>query len=345
MTSFIGLKYAPGVPGRDVQGFKGEGSHAGINSQFSSSSTLLDDKHPSPGSSRTRLLVFSAWASILLLSDLPEIAWKTLFGQIPGRLLWAKLGVLVVFLGLCLAWRRIRPLWPYAFVMLVFYAALGVSWWAGDTGWWQGRFGGQHVSFTLGYIGIFIRDAGVAVAVIAALWVVKRSRSAFFLVKGRLDAPIEPVSWLGIRGGESWRTFGWIFTLIAGFAVMVPLALSTRPTADTLMRAAPLIPAVLLFSAVNAFTEEVYFRASLLSTLPDVVGKNHALLINAVFFGLNHWTHGSPPGVVGFLMTGFLAWILGKSMLETKGLFWPWLIHFVPDVVIFASYAVLWVRL
>ncbi len=41
-------------------------------------------------------------------------------------------------------------------------------------------------------------------------------------------------------------------------------------------------------------------------------------------------------------MTGFLAWILGKSMLETRGLLWPWFIHFVPDVVIFASYAVLW---
>ena len=125
---------------------------------------------------------------------------------------------------------------------------------------------------------------------------------------------------------------------------MVPLALSIRPTADTLMRAAPLIPGDLLFSAVNAFTEEVYFRASLLSTLPGFIGKNQALLINAVFFGLNHWIYGSPPGVLGFLMTGFLAWTLGKSMLETKSLFWPWLIHFIPDVAVFASYAVLWVR-
>jgi hypothetical protein len=43
-------------------------------------------------------------------------------------------------------------------------------------------------------------------------------------------------------------------------------------------------------------------------------------------------------------MTGFLAFLLGKSMLETRGLAWPWFIHFVPDVVIFASYAVLWVQ-
>ena len=41
-------------------------------------------------------------------------------------------------------------------------------------------------------------------------------------------------------------------------------------------------------------------------------------------------------------MTAFLAWLIGKSILETKGLFWGWFIHFLPDVVIFASYAIAW---
>jgi hypothetical protein len=67
-------------------------------------------------------------------------------------------------------------------------------------------------------------------------------------------------------------------------------------------------------------------------------------LINAVFFGLAHYLYGSPPGVIGFLMTGFLAWLLGKSMLETKVLFWAWFIHFFADVIIFASYAISWVQ-
>ncbi len=30
-------------------------------------------------------------------------------------------------------------------------------------------------------------------------------------------------------------------------------------------------------------------------------------------------------------------------MLETKGLLWPWVMHFVPDVVVFASYAIAYV--
>jgi membrane protease YdiL (CAAX protease family) len=194
------------------------------------------------------------------------------------------------------------------------------------------------------YLGLYIRDLGVAFAVIAFLWLIKRDRSKFFLVKGQLDAPIQPVWWLGIGLGKSWRTFGWIFAIVAGLVVLIPTVLGLRFSSVILQRALLLLPAMILFAAINAFNEEIYFRASLLSTLPAVVGKNHALWMNMVLFGLNHYLYGSPPGVIGSLMTGFLAWLLGKSILETKGLWWAWLMHFVPDVVIFASYAILWVQ-
>jgi hypothetical protein len=290
------------------------------------------------------LLVFCAWAAILLISDLPDIIWNPIFGQAPESMFWMKVGVLGLLLAVCSVWKRIRPLRQFAVVMLVFYLAFAASTWAGNTPWWRSRFSGPQVSFTVGYCGAYIRDLGVAFAVIAALWLIKRRRSEFFLVKGQLDAPIEPVLWLGIRRGESWRTFGWIFAVAASLGVLIPTALGLRLTSEALLRAAPLLPAGLLFAAVNAFNEEIYFRASLLSTLPAVIGRTHALLINAVFFGLAHYLYGSPPGVIGFLMTGFLAWLLGKSMLETRGLAWPWFIHFVPDVIIFASYAVLRVQ-
>ena len=234
--------------------------------------------------------------------------------------------------------------WRRFFVFFVFFLALGLTSWAGKTAWWAGRFGGPKASFTTGYLGIYILDTGVALAVIAALWILKRRRSEFFLVKGDPAAPIRPVRWLGIRKGESWRTFGWIFTFVAAAAVFFPTFLSVHLSKGTLGRAAGLIPAVLIFAAINAFNEEVYFRASILSTLKDVVGGNQALLIAAAFFGMSHYLYGSPPGVVGFLMTGFLGWLLGKGMLETRGLLWPWFIHFVADVVVFAFYAVSWVQ-
>ncbi len=295
--------------------------------------------------SERRWLIFSAWLSILLVSDLPDIICNAVFGQVPAWLFGAKLGFLVLFFGLCFIWKNLGPLQPYAFVMLVFYAALTASEWVRTSAWWAGLISDEiQPSFALTYLRPYLRDIGVTLAVIAALWIAKRRRSEFFLVKGQLDAPIEPIRWLGIRRGESWRTFGWIFALVAALGVAVPTLLAMQPSPDVLLRAAALLPAILLFAAINAFNEEIYYRASLLATLPQVIGKNHALLINVVFFGLAHYLYGSPPGVIGLLMTGFLAWLLGKSMLETKGFFWAWFIHFLPDVVIFFSYAIAWVR-
>ena len=290
-----------------------------------------------------RLATAFAWGMILFVSDLPDVLFKAFAGIVPGSLSWAKVGLLAAGLIACFLWKRLRALGPFAFVFFVFFLALDLAGLARKTAWWSGRFGGKHVSFGLGYAGIYLLDCGVTLAVLAALWVVKRRRSAFFLVKGDLAAPIGPVRWLGIRPGESWRKFGWIFAVIAGLAVAVPTILSPPLSPGAFGRAASLLPFVLLFAAVNAFNEEVYFRASLLSTLVDVVGRGHTLMMIAFFFGMAHYLYGSPPGVVGFLMTAFLGWLLAKSMLETKGLLWPWFIHFVPDVVVFLSYALTWV--
>lgn len=177
-------------------------------------------------------------------------------------------------------------------------------------------------------------------AVLLALGRRKGRREAFFLVKGDLDTPIVPVRWLGIRRSEPWRKYAFIFAAVAGFCVLFPTVLAMRPSEGALVRALPLLPAVVLFVAVNAFTEEVYFRASFLATLGEAIGKTQTLLVSVVFFGLAHYLYGSPPGIAGAAMTGFLAYLLGKAMLETRGLLAPWFIHFVPDVVIFASYAI-----
>ncbi len=291
-----------------------------------------------------RWLIISAWGFILLISDLPNVLFSAITGQIPVWLFWAKIAASVCFAILFIARKILRPLAPYAVVMSVFIAALGLSEWVRNTPWWGNFLSNAPSSFALNYLRPFLRDIGVTAIVLVALFLVKRRRADFFLVKGKLDAPIEPVKWLGIRKGESWRTFGWIFAIIAALGVAFPTVFALQPDTETLKKLLPLLPVVLAYAAVNAFNEELYFRATLLSTLPQVIGKNHALLISATFFGLAHYLYGSPPGIVGFLMTGFLAFLLGKAMLETKGFFWAWFIHFLPDVVIFTSYAILWLR-
>jgi hypothetical protein len=281
---------------------------------------------------------------MLLVSDLPDILLTWLGAGIPSWIYWAKIGFLALFLGLTLLWRAIRPLWQYALILLTLFLALQLTGLLRNTAWFQGNFNYSGVGYFTGYAAIMTLDILVAIAVIAVLWLIKRNRKAFFLVKGQMDAPIEPVRWLGIKAGESWKAFGWIFTAAASLAVFIPTILSIAPSGETIRKALPLLPAAVLFAAVNAFTEEAYFRSSLLSTLHTVIGKTHTLLLTLVFFGLSHWLWGSPGGLLGFLMTGFLAWIMGKSMLETKGFAWPWIIHFFPDLVIFISYALLFVQ-
>ncbi len=91
----------------------------------------------------------------------------------------------------------------------------------------------------------------------------------------------------------------------------------------------------LVFAAVNAAQEEFRFRAALLARLLPVVGTTHALPVTSLLFGLEHW-FGHPSGPSGVLLAGLAGYMWGKSMVETGGSAWAWLIHGFQDVVIFA---------
>lgn len=296
-----------------------------------------------PLPTRRGLPVLAAWLVLLLVSDLTSIIIRSAGLRDPGWLFTAKLVFLAFFMGLTLAWERLKPLFHFGFIMLVFYLSLGLSSLLGGATFWKDLFGGTDPSFTLGYLNFHIRDLAVAGLVIAGLFMVKKKRQTFFLVKGKLDAPVEPVPWLGIRQGESWKSFGWIFGGVAALVVLILVLLSVKPSLEIVGRALPYLPLALLLSAANAFAEEVYYRLAILSTLYQVIGKTQAMLAASVFFGLAHYLYGSPPGMIGFLMTGFLGWLMAKSILETRGLLWAWMIHLLADFFIFFSYALAWV--
>lgn len=295
-------------------------------------------------SASKRVMQIAAWIIMLAVSDLSEIIITFSGFFVPEHMFIYKLLFLLFALLSTLFFKSLRPLRQFTIVLLVLFISLGIVSFIKNNDWFIKNFNYRGISFFLGFSAVMLLDLFVALSVVAVLFLLKRDRKSFFLTKGKLDAPIEPVRWLGIRKGESWKTFGWIFAGVATAGVLIPTIMGISPSKEVFFRALPLFPAAVLFAAVNAFTEEIYFRASFLSTLYNVIGKINALLITMVFFGLSHWLYGSPPGVLGFLMTGFLAFLLGKSMLETKGFLWPWTIHFFPDVVIFFSYALLYAK-
>lgn len=58
--------------------------------------------------------------------------------------------------------------------------------------------------------------------------------------------------------------------------------------------------------------------------------------LSAILFGVPHLA-GMPSGVIGATMAGFLGFVLAKSLHETKGFFWAWVIHFIQDVIIIGA--------
>jgi len=162
-------------------------------------------------------------------------------------------------------------------------------------------------------------------------------RQDFFLVIGNKDANADPVRWLGMKEPFPWRRLAPIIGLCAAVIMLAVLWLSNQPSGAVLVKALPLLPLAFAYAATNAISEEISYRSSLLSPLYQVIGKNQALAMNAIFFGLAHYAGGVPLATLPTLfMTGFLGWFMGKSMLEAKGFFHPWLIHFIADIPVFA---------
>lgn len=280
-----------------------------------------------------RTTLFSAWAVTLLISYLPDILWREVIQQGWAWLIWFKIGLLLICILLTFFWLGIRPLRQYFIVFLVLYLVEWLFARIASAPLWKSYFP-DGATFTNMLLGDQLLGLAVALVMVVVMLVIKRKRSEFFLVRGETNAPATPVRWLGISGPLNWARLGWILSLAISLGTLTFLIIAGRPSLASLGNVVPLIPAILVFAAMNAFSEEMSYRAPQLATSHEVVGKNQAMLLSAAFFGIGHY-YGVPYGVVGVLMAGFLGWLLSKSMLETKGFLWPWFIHFLQDVVIF----------
>ena len=104
---------------------------------------------------------------------------------------------------------------------------------------------------------------------------------------------------------------------------------------DFIYRLFPDILLVFLFALMNSFTEEVIFRLSYATIVANEgLSPRISEFLGTVVFGAVHYFGKAPSGIPGTLMAAFIGWFLTKSINETKGFFWAWLVHFLQDVVI-----------
>lgn len=280
----------------------------------------------------SRYLTFLAWGVTLLISTLPEIAWIELTGISPAWLTEAKIGLLLI-LGILFVWQPIRPLRNFFLVMFAFFGLMELSLRFNFTfAPLQALFG--NTVFDDRMQAEQTGKLAVSLVMIIVLLGLGYKRRDFFLTRGNLRAPIEPVRLLGFPKPDPWPVFGlqWGFYIAIALAVVQYIGL--RPSGDMMLKVVPILPSILFYAALNAFNEEITYRAPMLATLEPVSGSKQALWLSAYFFGIAHY-FGTPGGLIGGMLSIFMGWILGKGMVETRGLFWTWWIHFLSDVAIF----------
>jgi len=298
---------------------------------FSEEATTV---HPETKLTYSRLVVLIAWGITLFASILPEILLNETGLYVPPWLNWLRLGVLAVLWALAMIWQPLRPLRNFIVFWLVIFAASEIT---------------ARISFTLPGFQSFLGGGNfvsilqpqqfgklaVTLIVILALAVLGYHRKQFFLTPGELSAPITPVKWMGFPKPDPWWSFGGQYSVYIALGMGVIAWLVSRPSPALFTKIIPALPAILLFAAMNAFNEEMTLRAPMLATLEAPAGMHQAWYMSALYFGIAHF-YGIPYGWIGIVLATFNGWLLGKAMLETRGLFWAWWMHFLQDVVIFA---------
>jgi membrane protease YdiL (CAAX protease family) len=260
-----------------------------------------------------------AWAAMLLMSRLPQIVLKE-FWALDIHFGWWLLATSALFIAATFIWSPARPLRGYFLIMAaialctslldapVRNSAAWQSWFGADKGW-AINFFGERLPLVM-----------EALAIILVLRLMGLKRSDFFLVKGNLSTPASRLPTL----------------LTLGLAVLFALGLSQlMPPPPDWSQALAWLPAILLFALMNAFGEEMVYRAAPLSQLVPVISQGQANWITAVWFGLGHFYGGFPDGPLGAGQAALVGLLFGKAMLATKGMALPVLLHIVVDMVIY----------
>jgi len=298
-----------------------------------------------PGNeSKSKVLIVLAWTAILIIS-MPRIVYRLLVpltsGEpvLPKWLAWITVGCIAVLWLLTWLWKAIKPLRGFFLTLL----AICVGWeiihpFIGESAAWSDWLERQSWGVWLvAYIGIrLIISAFVALTLFGSGIGCKE----LYLVRGEPNAEAKPSRLLHDIAKEHtpWtRVIGkWIPYFI--IILLVVVGIQTRPNMSQVLQAVRFLPFITAAAAINAFNEEFQFRSMILARTIYVVGSQQAIYLSAVFFGLQHY-FGSPGGIFGVLMAAYLGWISAKSMVETKGFVWAFLIHFVGDFLIYVFWA------
>jgi len=283
---------------------------------------------------RSTMVIAAAWLGTLLLSKLPLVIARDLLGSdIPWIApAWIVTAILLIAAGY--VWPVLKPLRAYFAIMgVILLAPFLLRPWIQQTSLWGGLFEGQ--AEVIGIFGdrlLLVLDTLIVLAVLFLLGVNRREA---FLAVGDLKAPVGGQASPTEKRRLSWLVLGAAISLLLAGLFFLFLVSQNPAGLSNIGAAVPWLPLILLSAGLNAFGEEAQFRAAPLATLLPAVGPAHAIWLTSIWFGLGHYYGGFPSGPFGLVYSGGLALLMGKAMLDTRGLGWPWIIHISIDTVIY----------
>ncbi len=174
---------------------------------------------------------------------------------------------------------------------------------------------------------------GFTFILLALLFLLFKKKFRSFVHMGDMKVHPEPVKFLGIKSSDTWLGLGINFAVVVSLATGAFLFFGNLGGDITRLNFS-FIGIAMLFALSNSFIEEAITRFGVIVTLKDVLPDRKIALLSGLIFGIPHY-FGTPGGPIGAIMATFLGWLLAKSMLETKGIFWAWFIHFLQDVLIY----------
>ncbi len=175
-----------------------------------------------------------------------------------------------------------------------------------------------------------------AVIILAVTYLLNPANFTAFFRLGDVNAHIGKISWLGITGNETWLQVALTLGLFITLGTATFMFIQVKKTGAQFKLIPTLLVWSVVFSAMNAFSEEAICRMGVIAPLYGQLALPVIAILSGVLFGLPHY-FGQPSGPVGVLMAGFLGWLLALSLIETQGMVLAWGIHFVQDVVIFVA--------
>lgn len=278
-----------------------------------------------------------AWAGVVVGSSLAEIIAHLTYHRTPTWLGCVQVALLTVAGIVTLRTKGLRGVGRF----LLAVAALRLCWYllAPNLADWSvvrritsGADWGERL--------FIARSLPLAGALLMAFTLVGNgaTRRTLFLRIGDLTAPAQPIRFLGLTRSVRWTVFGPVLLIVFGIALPLFLYFTVRPDFRAAHRIVEFLPWIIATALLNAANEEFQFRCVLLAHLRSAVTAAEAVLMTAVLFGIGHY-FGQPSGPIGVLMAGFAGWIWARSMVETGGAAWAFIIHMVQDVVIFSFLA------